>query len=143
MEIVKRVFSYTLYCSKCGSSDVEVQTWYCQKLHEFYDVHQAAIESGGVCNDCDDVVDLYTWEELYDEWICSEAFVDRSRDKSNVVKTGAKFYWFPEGTPVKDVDAWFNARNPNKISATKMQKSGQILTPYGGVWSIPNEDEQE
>ena len=150
MEITKENFGEIFYCDQFGSTDIAVKAWYNQETGECFGIHKAAVEEGGVCNNCNDVVELYTWDELCESWVHSEAFVNRTRDGDGIVKTGARFNWFPEGTPVREVESWFNARNQTKKfnqvstifanpeSPAKAQNGGQILAPNGGDWNINN-----
>ena len=59
----------TLYCSQCGSSDVQIQAWVDANTHEYESSVNNPLESQDCwCNDCEDHVNLATLPELWEQF---------------------------------------------------------------------------
>lgn len=98
----------TLYCSECGSSDVQIQAWVDANTHEYESSVNNPLESQDCwCNDCEDHVNLATLPELWAQ------FGDVPVNKDDEIEED--FLCFEKGTSKFDVWHWFDDRCPNNL----------------------------
>ena len=98
----------TLYCSQCGSSDVQIQAWVDANIHEYESSVNNPLESLDCwCNDCEDHVNLATLPELW------ERLSDIPVNKDDEIEED--FLCFEKGTSKFDVWHWFDDRCPNNL----------------------------
>ena len=96
----------TLYCSKCGSSDVEERTWVNPNTREI--IYNDSIEVTDCwCGICEEHVELCTLSELW------EMFGDIPVNNDDEIEED--FLNFPAGTSKIDVWHWFDERCANNL----------------------------
>lgn len=100
---------HKLYCSQCGSGNVEVHTWINPNTGEItQSPMQITDEEDCWCNVCEENVELKTLEELWKE--LSDVEVD-AEDNIEI-----DFFIFPAGTSKFDIWHWFDDRCPNNLN---------------------------
>lgn len=98
----------TLYCSECGSSDVEIRMWVNPNTKVIGDrCSDPTEEEDNWCKTCEEHVELLTltqlWENLGDIPVNDDEEIE------------VNFLSFPVGTPKLDVWHWFDERCPNNL----------------------------
>ena len=98
----------TLYCSQCGSSDVQIQAWVDANTHEYESSVNNSLDSQDCwCNDCEDHVNLATLPELWEQF--------SNVPVNNDDEIEEDFLCFEKGTSKFDVWHWFDDRCPNNL----------------------------
>lgn len=96
----------TLYCSKCGSSDVEKRVWVNPNTREIR-CNDSIEVTDCWCGICEEHVELCTLSELW------EMFGDIPVNNDDEIEED--FLNFPAGTLKIDVWHWFDERCPNNL----------------------------
>ena len=96
----------TLYCSKCGSSDVEKRVWVNPNTREIR-CNDSIEVTDCWCGICEEHVELCTLSELW------EMFGDIPVNNDDEIEED--FLNFPVGTSKIDVWHWFDERCPNNL----------------------------
>lgn len=105
----------TLYCSECGSSDVEMQMWVNPNNDSISgDYSDCKDEDNCWCCECEGHVCLSTLPELW------EKFGEVSINDDDEIEED--FLSFPAGTSRFDVWHWFDERCPNNLHDDLMNK---------------------
>ena len=112
----------TLYCSKCGGTNIQAQSWVDPNTKEFINyVNGPFLETDDCwCDDCEDNVRLCTIQELWNMF----AYVPINNDD----KIENDFLCFKAGTSRLDVWHWFNERCPNGLAVDLMGKTSKQNT---------------
>lgn len=98
----------TLYCSECGSNDVEIKMWVNPNTDEIGDECNTSLEEEDCwCKNCEEHVDLLTLPELWKKF--SEMLVNENDEIEQ------KFLCFEAGTSKFDVWHWFDDRCPSNL----------------------------
>lgn len=108
----------TLYCSECGSSDVQVQAWVDPNTKEFHGYVNAPCfleEEDCWCENCQAHVELCTLKELW------EKFADVPINDNDEIQWD--FLCFDAGDSRFDVWHWFDERCPNGLAVDLMGES--------------------
>lgn len=107
----------TLYCSECGSADVQVLAWVNPNTKEVIDFVGAPLFDAQDCwcQDCEEHVDLCTIKELWDK------FADIPINNDDEIEED--FMSFDAGTSRFDVWHWFDERCPNGLAIDLMGES--------------------
>ena len=96
----------TLYCSKCGSDNVEERAWVNPNTDEIR-YNDSVEEEDCWCGICEEHVELCTLSELW------EMFGDIPVNNDDEIEED--FLNFPVGTSKIDVWHWFDERCPNNL----------------------------
>lgn len=97
-----------LYCSKCGSSNVEIRVWVNINTKVINDRCSDSSElKDKWCCTCEEHIELLTLPELWDN--LGEISVN------NKDKIENDFMHFPAGTSKFDIWHWFDERCPNNL----------------------------
>lgn len=98
----------TLYCSNCGSTNVQIQAWVDANTHKYVsDVNSPMEDWDCWCEECEGHFDLMTLPELW------ERFSDIPVNKDDEIEED--FLCFEKGTSKFDVWHWFDERCPNNL----------------------------
>ena len=98
----------TLYCSECGSSNVQIQAWVDANTHKYESSVNNPLESQDCwCCNCEEHTKLKTLKELWESFASVPVNNDDEIEES--------FLCFSEGTPRFDVWHWFDDRCPNNL----------------------------
>lgn len=99
---------HKMYCSQCGSSDVDIRVWVNPNTHT---ITQDPLEVTDIedcwCNNCEEHTEIKTLEELWND------FSDVEVDADDNIETD--FLNFEAGTSKFDVWHWFDDRCPNNL----------------------------
>lgn len=98
----------TLYCSVCGSNDVEMKMWANPNTGEIGGESSDRFEEEDCwCKNCAEHVRLLTLEELWDK------FLDVPINNNDEIEES--FLSFPAGTYRFDIWHWFEERCPESL----------------------------
>lgn len=97
-----------LYCTECGSKDVQVMAWVDANTDEYCsDVNDPCEIDDCWCGSCDEHTPLATLPDLWERFSHVEVNADD--------EICEKFLGFPAGTSKYDVWHWFDDRCPNNL----------------------------
>ena len=112
---MKKNIDKTLYCSCCGSTNVETKMWVNPNTKVILDsCSDTSEEEDNWCNCCENNVELLTLRQL---WKIFGAIPVNNDDEIEV-----EFLNFPAGTSKLDVWHWFDERCPNNLHDDLMNK---------------------
>lgn len=112
---MKKNIDKTLYCSCCGSTNVETKMWVNPNTKVISDsCSDTSEEEDNWCNCCENNVELLTLRQL---WKIFGAIPVNNDDEIEV-----EFLNFPAGTSKLDVWHWFDERCPNNLHDDLMYK---------------------
>lgn len=98
----------TLYCSICGSTNVETKMWVNPNTHIVSDsCSDLSEEDDNWCNCCENHAELMTLQQLW------EAFGEIPINNKDEIEK--EFMNFPVGTSRFEVWNWFDERCPNNL----------------------------
>ncbi len=98
----------TLYCSECGSNDVEVKMWVNPNTDRIGGECSTPLEEEDCwCYNCEEHTKLKTLKELWEDFASVPINNDDEIEES--------FLGFPEGTYRFDVWHWYDERCPNNL----------------------------
>ena len=97
-----------LYCSECGSDEVEMKMWVNPNTDEIGgECSDTSEEEDCWCKNCEENVQLKTLKELWED------FSDVPVNNDDEIERD--FLCFEAGTPKLDVWHWFDERCPNNL----------------------------
>ena len=100
--------SNTLYCSECGSDNVETKMWVNANTEEIGgECSDTSVAEDNYCKDCEEHVKLLSLESLF------QKFGEIPVNNKNQIE--ADFLQFPAGTSKLDIWKWFDERCPNNL----------------------------
>lgn len=105
---MKKNIDKTLYCTSCGSTDVEAIMWVnpnTQEILNYYDGFDQ--NNNNYCHCCDGYVKLNTLQQLW------QAFEEIPVNNDDEIEMD--FLNFPKGTSKFDVWHWFDERCPHNL----------------------------
>lgn len=112
---MKKNIDKTLYCSWCGSTNVETKMWVNPNTKVISDsCSDTSEEEDNWCNCCENNIELLTLRQL---WKIFGAIPVNNDDEIEV-----EFLNFPAGTSKLDVWHWFDERCPNNLHDDLMNK---------------------